>query len=155
MKFLLAFMLVALSALVRAESNYPPVLSHPQWKEECSSCHMLFPPQYMNAKGWQRLMAGLEHHFGTNAALEPDVNKVILDFLVHNAGVGEEYGSALSHRISNTRWFKSTHGKVPNEAWTIGKVKNRANCPACHIGAERGDWSPVLEDNLFKSRINN
>ena len=152
MNFLVALMLMVGCELAQAEVTIPPEPTNKKWKEECASCHMAFPPKFMNAKSWQRLMLGLEHHFGTNAALDPDDNKEILDFLQSNAAEGTEF-FALNHRISGTRYFKNNHSKVPNEAWTIELVKSRANCTACHIAAEKGNWKPVLDDSFFTGHL--
>lgn len=140
MKWLILLALVFDTGMAYAEGGKMSVPNQPKWKEECSSCHIAYPPQLLTGADWQRLMGGLDNHFGENAVLDPKVNKEILDFLKRYAGVGAKH-SASSLRISDTAWFTREHDEVSSKAWTDPAVKSRANCTACHINAERGDWS--------------
>lgn len=128
------------STMVLADGGNLSVPDHPKWKEECGSCHIAYPPQLLTANNWQKVMAGLDKHFGANATLDAADNKDILNFLQQYAGSGDKH-SASSLRISDTPWFKREHREVSNSAWSNLAVKSRANCTACHINAERGDWS--------------
>jgi len=114
--------------------------AQPQWKEECGSCHIAYPPQLLTAENWKQLMGGLDKHFGANATMAPNDSKAILDFLQRHAGKGGKY-SASSLRISDTPWFKREHREVSNSTWSRPAIKSRSNCTACHVNAERGDWS--------------
>ena len=140
MKWLTAFALILGSTMAQAEGNKFFVPNHPKWKEECGSCHIAYPPQLLTVDTWQRLMGGLDKHFGANAMLNPKDNQEILDFLQSNAGRGGR-NSASSLRISDTPWFTREHREVSNNTWSDPAVKSRANCTACHVNAERGDWS--------------
>ena len=115
-----------------------------KWKEECGGCHIDYPPQLLTANNWQQMMGGLDKHFGANAAMDAADSKEILDFLQRHAGSGGKY-SASSLRISDTSWFMREHREVSDSAWFDPALKSRANCTACHINAERGDWS---EDSI-------
>lgn len=138
MKWFTVFILVFASTMAHADGGRLSVPANPKWKEECGSCHIAYPPQLLTGENWQRLMAGLDKHYGANAALNPKDNKEILDFLQRYAGSGDKR-SAVSSRISDTPWFNREHRKVSNKIWT--EVKSRSNCTACHVNAERGDWS--------------
>lgn len=128
------------AGLAHAEGKRAPVPDNPQWKEECGSCHLAYPPRYLTGEDWQRLMGSLDRHFGDNAAIDPTLNRQILEFLRRNAGSGAKH-SASTLRISDTPWFTREHREVPTRAWTDPAVKSPANCTACHVAAERGDWS--------------
>lgn len=140
MKWLTTLPLVFASALVYADSDRLSVPNHPKWKAECGSCHVLYPPQLLTADNWQQMMGGLDKHFGANAVLSPKDNKEILDFLQRYAGEGAR-NSASSLRISDTPWFNREHRKVSRNDWSDPVIKSRSNCTACHVNAERGDWS--------------
>lgn len=87
------------------------------------------------------MMERLDKHFGGNAALEPKVAKEILGFLQDNAGTawsGRSSDSGL--RIADTLRFTRKHRRVPNKIWFDAAVKSRANCTACHVDAELGEW---------------
>ena len=138
MKWFTAFILVFASTMAFADGGRLSVPANPKWKTECGSCHIAYPPQLLTGENWQRLMGGLDKHFGANAALDANENKEILGFLQQYAGSGDKR-SAASLRVSDTPWFTREHRKVSNKIWT--EVKSRSNCTACHVNAERGDWS--------------
>ncbi len=140
MKTLITMLLIALSSSALADSHKLAVPSNPKWQTECGSCHMAYPPQLLTAENWRQMMKGLDHHFGANATLDVKENAEILAFLERYAARDQKY-SANTLRISDTAWFQRKHREVSNSAWPHAKVKSRANCTACHVTAERGDWS--------------
>ncbi len=140
MKWLTVIALVLGSSMAYAEGGKYSVPNHPKWKEECGSCHIAYPPQLLTGDNWQRLMGGLDRHFDTNAALDPKDSKEILDFLQRYAGRGGK-NSSLTLRITDTPWFSREHREVSIDTWSDPAVKTRSNCTACHVNAERGDWS--------------
>ncbi|MBI4937671.1 MAG: diheme cytochrome c [Nitrosomonadales bacterium] len=138
LKSLAVLALVFGSAMAHADKLSAP--DHPKWKAECGSCHIAFPPQLLTKSDWQQVMGGLDKHFGTNAALDAKDAQEILDYLQRYAGTGSKY-SAPSLKISDTPWFTREHREVSARAWSDPAVKSRSNCTACHVNAERGDWS--------------
>lgn len=141
MKTLIAIILLALSSTVSADGhNRLASVTQPKWQSECGSCHIPYPPQLLRAENWRQMMKGLDRHFGANATLDAKENAEILAFLERNAAQDQRY-SAKTLRISDTPWFQRKHHEVSSSAWTHAKVKSRANCTACHVTAERGDWS--------------
>lgn len=140
MKRLIALMLVLAATASHAEGRMKTSGDDAKWKEECGSCHLPFPPRLLTADNWQKMMGSLNKHFGTNAELDAKDNKDILDFLKRNAGSGDRH-SAGSLRISDTSWFKREHREISASAWKNPAVKSASNCAACHVKADRGDWS--------------
>lgn len=140
MKWLMLLVLLFETGLAYADSKKTAVPDFPKWKEECGSCHIAYPARFLTGDDWQRLMGSLDKHFGDNAAIDAKANQEILAYLTRYAGSGAKH-SASSLRISDTSWFTREHREVPARAWTDPAVKSRANCTACHINAERGDWS--------------
>lgn len=140
MKWLTVFVLILGSTMAHAEGDKFSVPANQKWKEECGSCHIAYPPQLLTGEIWQRLMGGLDKHFETNAMLDTKDNQEILDFLQRYAGHGGR-NSASSLRITDTPWFSREHREVSNETWSGPVVKSHSNCTACHVNAERGDWS--------------
>jgi hypothetical protein len=138
LKSLAALALVLGSTLAHADRLNAP--DNPKWKAECGSCHIAFPPQLLTKGDWGQMMGGLEKHFGANAALDAKDSQEILDYLQRYAGSGSKY-SAPSMRISDTPWFNREHREVAAKAWSDPAVKSRSNCTACHVNAEKGDWS--------------
>ena len=140
MKWLAALALIFGSTMAHAEGSSFSAPANQKWKEECGSCHIAYPPQLLTGENWQRLMGGLDKHFEANAILDPKDNKEILDFLQRYAGHSGK-NSASSFRITDTPWFIREHREISNNTWSDPAVKSRSNCAACHINAERGDWS--------------
>jgi hypothetical protein len=148
---LLAVFLAATSAV--GDERVAPV-SDPVVKKECGGCHMVFPPQFLPKRSWQRIVDTLSDHFGENASLGPTQRKAVLDYLLAhaadspNAGrEGRKFAASIQVaqtplRITETaRWVRE-HRKVGPDRWTSPGVKSKANCVACHKGAEQG----VYED---------
>lgn len=110
------------------------------WREECGSCHLAYPPGFLPADSWRALMGGLERHFGVDAGLDPKVRGEILDLLTKYAGPRRGQ-TAVPLRISETGWFRHEHDEVPAQLWPSARVKSAANCQACHLEADKGNYS--------------
>jgi Dihaem cytochrome c len=132
--------LIFCSSMAHAEGDRLSVPNNPKWKEECGSCHIAYPPQLLSAGNWQSVMSNLNKHFGANAELDAKDNKEILNFLQRYAGSANKH-AASSLRIGDTPWFTREHHEVSAGTWSNPLVKSRSNCTACHVTAERGDWS--------------
>jgi hypothetical protein len=111
------------------------------WKAECGSCHLAYPPNLLPAPAWRRVMAGLGKHFGTDASIDARAAAEIGAFLESNAAEGRKRGSDSGGlRITETPWFTRKHREVAASTWKSPRVQTPANCAACHLGAERGDF---------------
>lgn len=140
MKWSIAFTSLFLASAALAHDISLDVPQNAKWEEECSSCHIAYPPQLLTADNWKRMMSSLDKHFGENAELDAADNKIISTFLKRYAGNGARH-KAKTLRISDTPWFKDEHDEISSSAWTDPAVKSPANCSACHVDAEQGDWS--------------
>lgn len=133
-------LLLSLFALpAAADGNRLPAQVNAAWKDECSSCHVAYPPSLLTAANWRQMMAGLDRHFGANAQLDPKARDEILAFLEANAASKPKKQSA-SLRITDTPWFAKEHDEVPARLWKDARVKSPANCGACHQDAESGGY---------------
>jgi len=116
---------------------------NPAYQQECSSCHVAYPPRLLSAASWRAVMGGLDRHFGTDASLDPETRAALLRYLQANAGSHDTsaYGKPLL-RITETRWFVHEHtGELPRHIWRNPAVKSPANCSACHTAADKGNYS--------------
>ncbi len=118
-----------------------PVQSDTLWQKECGSCHIAYSPGLLPAESWRKVMANLASHFGSDASLTAQENHAITDFLVANAS-NRWRAPTAPDRITETAWFQRKHDshEVRPEIWLRAAVKSRANCAACHPGAENGDF---------------
>ena len=118
-----------------------PADTPPAYRQECGSCHIAFAPALLPAASWQRLMAGLDRHFGTDASLDAATARSIGEWLQANAaGSGRRAEAPPEDRITKSAWFVREHRKVDAAVWTLPSVKSAANCGACHTQAERGSF---------------
>ncbi len=124
------------------EDEHMPVAKNALWQSECGSCHVAYPPRLLPAESWRAVMSGLDKHFGTDASLDPAAAREISAFREKNAGSRRYEASAKPLlRITETRWFRREHDEVSERVWKNPKVKSAANCAACHIQAESGNYS--------------
>lgn len=137
-----AFLAAGLSwAGVAMAGDHVYTATDPTWKTECGSCHVAYPPQLLPANSWRALMSGLDKHFGSDASLDPRTTARITAFLEKNAGRERSPSRTPALRITETRWFVHKHNEVPDRAWKNPQVKSAANCTACHVDGDKGDFS--------------
>ncbi|MDD5029085.1 MAG: cytochrome C [Rhodoferax sp.] len=113
----------------------------PKMEKECSSCHIAFRPNFLPRSSWKQVMASLDKHYGTDASLSDADNAEITTWLDKTS---QEVGDAPpNNRITESFWFKRKHGTnhVKAEVWSRASVKSRANCQACHVNADKGDFN--------------
>lgn len=139
-----------MAAAVEAWGDRVAPVTDPAVQQECGSCHMVFPPQFLPQRSWRRLMETLEDHFGDNASLGEEPRQAILTYLLAHAADGPQTGrqgrkftQGLSPgqtplRITETPRWQREHRKVPSARWTSPEVKSKANCLACHPRAAQG-----------------
>ncbi|MBK6726462.1 MAG: diheme cytochrome c [Xanthomonadales bacterium] len=127
-------------AQVRAESSVAQS-PKPAYLEECAACHAAFLPKMLPAASWQRLMRGLDRHFGTDAALAPALAREIETWLVANAGAAKRFAPDLAppeDRITRARWFERQHHGIRASTWQRPLIGKPSNCTACHRTADQG-----------------
>jgi len=135
----LAAPLALAATLAQADNDYYRL--DPAYVQECGSCHVAYPPALLPPESWQRLLGGLDKHYGSDASLDAAAQKSIADWVLASAGSGKRARSAPPQdRITLGRWFIREHREVPRAAWTSPAVKSAANCGACHEGAATGDY---------------
>lgn len=118
-----------------------PAQTHAKWQAECGSCHLAFPPGLMSAPSWQKVMDGLDKHFGADASLPAADVQDITGYLKQYAS-NRWTSSAAPLRITESQWFKTKHsaGEINPAVWKRESVKSAANCQACHGGADKGNF---------------
>jgi hypothetical protein len=129
-----------------------PVVANAKWKTECGSCHMLYHPGLLPERSWNKVMAGLDKHFGENASLDAATHAEIANFLAANSADKQDnrrstrinqstLANATPLRISETRYFTSKHDEISANTFKRKSIGSPSNCIACHKGAEKGDFS--------------
>lgn len=143
MKNLAALLCLAgLATLARADGAPMPASVPKAYTQECAACHLAYPPGLLPPRSWQRLMSGLEHHYGSDATLDSATVQQLDDWLQRHAGRSRRGGETPppEDRITRSDWFERKHRKIAPAVWQHASVRSAANCAACHVGAERGDF---------------
>ena len=123
-----------------------PAQSNAKFQQECASCHIAYAPGLLPAASWRKMMAGLDKHFGSDASLDAQDSKEITDFLVKH-GSNRWSAPTAPLRITESAWFRRKHDahEINPAVWKNPQVKSPANCAACHLQAERGNFN---EDDI-------
>ena len=141
----------AAMALLALAAAHPARADGEKWRaatplktytQECGACHTAYPANLLPAASWKRVMAGLGHHFGTDASLDATASAPIAVWLQANAGTDKRLREGPPQdRITLSAWFERKHRQVEPVVWTLPSVKTAVNCPACHSGADMGIYS--------------
>lgn len=131
----------------QADERYRPVQDE-SVKKECGSCHMAFQPQMLPKRSWQKIMGGLENHFGEDASLDEATVQHVRAYLVENAADAGWFSGKMMRGVKDgdtpmritelPYWVREHNEEVPIWAWSDPNVKSKANCQACHRDADRG-----------------
>lgn len=134
--------LAFLSTASHADDHGRRVPLLPKYQQECSACHVAYPPGLLPAASWQRLMGGLERHFGSDASLDAASVREISNWLQANAGSGRRGREAPPEdRITRSAWFVREHSEeLSPDVWRRAAVGSPANCAACHTRAAEGSY---------------
>lgn len=133
--------LLAAGALQADDGRGGAVRLLPSYRNECGTCHAPYPPGLLPAPSWQRVMAGLPRHYGTDASLDDATTRELSSWLAANAGASRRAReSPPQDRITRSAWFTREHHEVPAATWRRPAVKSPANCGACHVQANQGDF---------------
>lgn len=136
------------------DSYYRPSSANlpPMYKEECGSCHMAYPAELLPSGSWQKMMAGLDDHFGESAELDDQSRLAIETYLVESSQsvdyrrMQRNLGDQLPMRITQLPYFIHEHDEIPSK-FIEGNdnVGSLSQCNACHRYAEQGDFD---EDDI-------
>ena len=140
--------LLILSASMRARDESISPVNHALTEEECSVCHLAFPPAMLPSTSWTRLMNSLESHFGEDASLDVDSATAITSYLSSNSADSSWSGNRFSRgqtnewpiRITETdHWLREHKNESFKNVPTIEEI-NPSNCVACHDHAADGNF---------------
>lgn len=136
---------ILLGQYAHADGDYVPPVNHQLTQDECSACHMAYPPAFLPSRSWIAIMNNLENHFGEDASLVEEDRQSIENYLAtHAAGSGNKSSRFLRSiadstplRITDLSWWQREHNhEVSQRQWD--KAGSKSNCVACHQGAESG-----------------
>ena len=146
----LVWLWIFLSAL--PPFGVPAPVPNPTFADECSACHMAYPPSLLRARNWGALMSTLDNHFGEDASLDQAATDEITTWLFQNAAdsvdtkpahVFSRTDPASPLAITSTPFWKNTHRAIPDTVFSRPPIYNNGNCVACHSDAEAGAFYPA------------
>jgi hypothetical protein len=108
------------------------------YQQECSACHMAYPPGLLPASSWRRLMQDLPHHFGTDASVDPKTLSQLSAWLDRYAASDRTMRPPAQDRITKSAWFADAHEEISPTVWRRKAVGSPSNCMACHAQADQG-----------------
>ena len=156
--FLLVYLLSNPSNILIADANKPVDyrLEHKLFRDECISCHTLYPPFLLPKKSWVNMMDNLENHFGDDASLDDVDKESIKEYLVKNSAENSTKESAFKIlksiknediiTITKTSYWEKRHNEIDRKIFLNKKIGKRSNCKACHSKIEQG----LLNDKDIK-----
>jgi hypothetical protein len=120
------------------------------YEAECGACHFVYQPQLLPSGSWDKIIAGLEDHFGEIIELDPESKKVVAEYLKTNAAerssermaikIMRTLGSQTPLRITEISYIQREHHKIPQDVFKRESVGSLSNCSACHTTAEDGNY---------------
>jgi hypothetical protein len=138
MKYLALCMLFLSATAFADERRMLPLSPAEEWRMECTTCHMAYPPRMLPAASWRKMMTNLDKHFGSDASLDDLEVRKITRYLEANAA--KNWRGAVPDRISETPHFKREHRRIAADVIQRPAIRSLGNCVACHAGAEKGDF---------------
>jgi hypothetical protein len=128
-------------------------VDNPLYAAECGGCHFAYQPGLLPEASWRKLMTNLSDHFGENAELAPETQKLITEYLIQNAAERDPGRIARGmlratgtpgepvQRITETSYFIRQHDELPPRVWRDNpKVGSMSNCSACHTKADNASF---------------
>ena len=113
----------------------------PLHAQECGACHTAYAPGLLGAASWQRLMANLPRHFGSDASLDAASTAQLSAWLRTHAATGKRAEPPPQDRITRSAWFGREHREIVPAVFARPAIKSASNCGACHAGAAQGDFN--------------
>lgn len=126
------------------------------YMKTCGSCHLSYPPDLLPARSWEKILTGIENHYGNNVALDQASEKVISAYLYKNAAdrsrterarkVMRSLGNNTPMQITEVPYIMKEHHEINQNVFKREAIRSLSNCSACHVTAEKG----VFDDDYVR-----
>ena len=136
-----------------SKKRYLRPVDNPTYKEECGACHFVYQPELLPSGSWEKILAGLEDHFGEVLELDPESRKIIAEHLKANAAehssakravkITRSLGNRTPLRITHVPYIQEKHHEVSPSVLKRESIGSLSNCSTCHTTAEKG----IYEDD--------
>ena len=124
--------------------------SRQMYQQECSDCHVAYPPALLPKSSWQLIMSQLDDHYGDNAEVDQQTQLSITEYLVEQSSKrtrsrlrkmlrGSQGTTPL--RITELPYFIDEHDDVPQRLVQGNpQVGSFSQCDSCHKDAAKGEF---------------
>lgn len=121
-----------------------------EYAAACGECHFAYHPWLLPAASWEKLVNGLDDHFGSPVSVTKAQRKTLRGYLTENAAdkssskrarnMLKDLDGQTPLRITETSCFLRKHRSLSAEVFKKPSVGGAGNCPACHTTATQGDY---------------
>lgn len=112
------------------------------YRTECGSCHDAYPARLLGPSDWSRVLARLDGHYGVDASLDDAALRAVAQALgvttLHPTT--HTVPASTLPRITTSAWFIDEHDEVRAATFRSPGVRSAANCSACHVDADQGEF---------------
>ena len=116
--------------------------------DECGACHTAYQPELLPFASWEKILAGLEDHFGETVDLDNESKKTVIDYVKTNSAEHSKAERAVKimrslngntpMRITEVPCIRRKHRKIGQDILKRESIGSLSNCSACHVTAEKG-----------------
>jgi hypothetical protein len=127
------------------------------YKKECGACHFAYQPGLLPSGSWERILAGINDHFGVEVVLDPASKEVISAYLKSNsagrspakqaARIMKGLGNLTPLRITDIPYIRNMHDDISPSILKRDSGGSLSNCSACHKTADKG----IFDDDSVES----
>jgi cytochrome b len=133
-------------AIIAAKPAEPSGEAYALYKKECASCHFAYPSNLYTKASWDGMMETLENHYGEDATITEEKQKIITEYLLANSIEEGKSKPALFFSDVNISQIgsiiKSEPYKKKHKGFDSNKTK-LADCSSCHTDAVSGRFALV------------
>lgn len=106
------------------------------YQSACGECHLAYAPKHLPAASWERVLVGLNEHFGSDASLTPAELAPVRSYLVSGARKPKNTDpDPAVLRITESRWWVRQHDGIRAQRWIHPRIASRSACESCHVNA--------------------
>ena len=137
----------------KEKKRYLTPVNNLTYIEECGGCHFTFQPELLPSGSWDKILSGLEDHYGEAIELDPTSKREIAEYLKANAAeyssakravkIMRSLGNRTPLRITQIPYIQEKHHEVSQEVLKRDSIGSLSNCSACHTTAKKG----IYEDD--------
>jgi hypothetical protein len=145
---ILVFGFVNIAVSADKAFNKPESTANKVYQEECGACHLAYPASFLPEKSWNKIMSGLDDHFGESAELDMQTNQVLTSYLAKHSMRKDIFNRMLRNfpsgaptRITELPYFIRKHNEIPERmVKNNSEVGSFSQCDKCHRGAATGNF---------------